>query len=878
MNKSIDPLTFEEIPSNSQNKSKPSSTKKNQKPKKKSNKKNFFKKLFYFCFFSGLAGAVAVIAFVFWLSQDLPSITKIADFKPPLSTTILARDGSVIGEIYNERRYLISLDQVPEYVPMAFVSAEDKDFYTHQGVSIQAILRAAIANFSSGSTTQGGSTITQQVVKRLLLTPERTYTRKIKEALLAFQLERQLSKNDILTIYLNQIHMGGVSYGIEAGARYYFAKNAPDLTIAESALLAGILPATTRYNPYRNPEAARNRQVYVLGRMREDGIISDAQYEEAYYEELKFISMDELIPPVGGWYVEEVRRQLIELFSEESSKAHGFDYGVYGEQAVSELGLTVQTSMDVKIQEYAEIALKHGLDNATKRHGWRGPIDNLEPLQYDEYLAKSKFTLEKLADNAWVDALVTKVERKGAEVQLNSEYKGYIDVVSMGWAREPDIEASGSEFSRVVNDARDVLKAGDIVKVRLYSPYEKAVFIDKTTPKKKNDQEEPVDFSSYVTAEVLIPTLSTESIIPLALEQVPNVEGALIAIEPTNFDVVALVGGYKFGASGSHFNRAIQAKRQTGSAFKPIVYSTALDNGYTQTSEVLDAPIVLINPFDNEVWRPSNFSSGFSGKTTVRNALAKSINLVTVRIAQEVTMAAIVERAQALGLEGLVRENLAVSLGAFEATPVSIAKSYATFVNHGQAAEPRFIQNIKGQWGNVIYEPKPEFVEVISPQNAYLMTNMLENVVQNGTGGSIKDITETALGGKTGTTNDEVDAWFTGITPHLVTTTYVGYDQPKPMGRGETGARTAVPIYKEFATKALPLYPVAEFPIPEGITFYDVKGVSIPFAEGTLPAKFVEPVAPEITQPDGFEEQEQIQKVDEKDKVEATDDLLRQLF
>ncbi len=812
------------------------------KPKKKKKKSRILKVLSWLIFTSFVLGCAFLYGLIKWASADLPSITKVADFRPALTTIVLARDGSLIGEIFNERRYLVSLDEIPAYIPQAFVSAEDKSFYEHKGINPIAILRAAIANFSSGTSSQGGSTITQQVVKRLLLTPERTYTRKLKEALLAFKLESQLSKTDIITIYINQIHMGGMSYGIEAGARYYFAKHAKDLTLAEAALLAGILPATTRYNPYRNPEMARTRQVYVLGRMREDGKITDSQYEQAYYEKLEFSSMPVKSEAVSGWYLEEVRRQLVDIFSEENSKALGLDYGIYGEQAVAELGLTVHTSMEPKLQEYADAALKKGLENASKRHGWRGAEEVIESTSFDDYLNKSTFELEDLENNNWVKALVVAVEKKGATVKFNSEYQGFLSVSTMGWARKRNKTASGDENSTYIKDATSVLNVGDVVFVRYNPP----------KPSTKENAEPPLLLADY----------TTEMLIPLALEQKPHIQGSIVSIEPDTSDVVAMVGGYHFGLDGSHFNRATQAKRQPGSAFKPIVYSAALDNGFTLTSQVLDAPIVFIDPWTNDVWRPSNFDPNFDGQMTLQTSLARSRNLSTVRVAQLMGMEAVLERAKALGLTGRMEPALAASLGAIEVTPMNMAQAYTAFANEGKVSTPRFITSIQGPWGNTIYEAHTEHVQAIPETTGYLMSAMLEAVVTRGTASRINSLGR-PQGGKTGTTNEEVDAWFMGITPHLVTATYIGYDQPEPMGRGETGTRAALPIYKMYAEKAYEEYPPDPFEVPEGIVFYPYGGVNMPYAMGTSPDTSLNAMTGASTTPP---------------KTEKAEDLLKQIF
>ncbi len=819
-------------------------TKKSKKKKKARVKQSPMKFLLKFIFFSVNIGVALAIIIVYgviqWASADLPSITKVADFRPPLTTTILARDGSVMGELYNEQRYLITVDELPDHVTQAFISAEDKTFFDHPGINPIAILRAAITNFTSGST-QGASTITQQVVKRLLLTPEKTYTRKIKEMLLAFQLERQLSKKDILTIYLNQIHVGGRSYGIEAGARYYFAKHAKDLSIAEAALIAGILPATTRFNPYRDYNAARNRQEYVLGRMREDGKITDAEYEEAFYEIPVFKKMEHAKVEGAEWYLEEVRRQLIELFSEENAKQNGLDYGVYGEQAVYELGLTIKTAMDPAIQLIAEKSLRKGLESSSKRYGWQGPVENIMQFEFASYLEKNPFTLSDLENNNWVKVLVTDVTAKGAKVSLG-EYQGYISVNTMGWARKHNPKVTGYEDSTNIKNATSVLKVGDIVYASFNPP---------ATTKKNPDT-------------LLLSEITKQTVIPLALQQKPEVQGALISIEPKTSDVVALVGGYDFGLASSHFNRATQAKRQPGSAFKPFVYSAALDQGFTLTSEILDAPIVFIDPYSRQMWRPSNFDQKFDGRMPFITALKRSRNLATVRVAQQIGMESVIQRARDLGLKGELPPHIAASLGSIEVTPLEMAVAYTAFANQGLLSKPRFIQSIIGPWGNEVYVNQNEYTQAISPQNAYLMSAMLEEVVKSGTGSQLKKL-EIPLGGKTGTTNEEMDAWFIGVTPNIVTATYIGYDWPKPMGRGETGSRAALPIFKSFAEEALPLYPSDLFTVPEGIYFVgdeENDGAGIPFAEGTSPNTSIHAVTNEEQSAD----------------VKQAEDLLKQIF
>lgn len=790
-----------------------------KKGKKKAKKKrSAWASVFRFLFMLGLVGGIigcgVAYSLYLWASNDLPSFSKVADYRPPLVTTVLARDGSLIGQLYREKRFLLSQEQMPPFLPLAFLAIEDDGFYQHPGIDLRAIVRAFLNNLQAGDTVQGGSTITQQVVKRLMLTPEKSYERKVKEAILAYRLEQQLSKDEILNIYLNQIYLGHNAYGVEAASRTYFGKHAMELTLAEAAVLAALPKAPSDYDPLRNPKLATQRQRQVLRRMRDLAWISDAEYDNAINQVLEFHSMPESIGREAGWYLEEVRRQLIELFSEENSRLHGFDLGMYGEDAVYEYGLTVHTSMDPVQQVAGDAALRKGLEDASKRHGWRGAEQNLEISQYDEFYKKNQFAPAKLERNAWVQAVVTAVDKGGAQVQFSHDYKGTISVQHMGWARKPNKKVAGSVTSTAVKDASTVLKQGDVVWVSL-APAPKPA---------KNKEAEPFNLA----------TVNPDSVIPLKLEQSPDVQGALVSIEPQSGDVVAMVGGYSFGYGGSQFNRVTQAQRQPGSAFKPLVYSAALDNGFTVSSMVLDAPIVLINEWTKQAWRPRNFEGGFDGPMTLRRALARSRNLCTVRVVQQMGVQAVIDRAKALGLEPDFPAELAISLGAVAVSPLNLTQAYTAFANQGLVSKPRFIQSIQGPWGNSIYDNPPQHTQAISPQNAFVMSSMLSDVVNIGTAGKAK-VLGRPLGGKTGTTNDENDAWFLGLTPYLVTGVYVGYDQVQPMGRGETGTGAALPIYVDYAKVGLEAYPPDPFTAPEGIVYGQSEGVSVPYIEGTQP-------------------------------------------
>ena len=831
--------------------------------KKRRRKRGFFSTLLYLFGTLVLLGALGAAAGGYmlyqWVSDDLPSFSKIADYRPPLVTTVLARDGSLIGQLYHERRFLVTLDQLPKVVPQAFLAVEDDQFYNHPGVDIKAIIRAAIANFQHGSTRQGGSTITQQVVKRLMLTPEKSYERKIKEAILAYRLEKQLSKDEILTLYINQIFLGNNAYGVEAAARVYFAKNAKDLTIAEAALIAGLGQSPSAYNPYRNPEAAKNRQHHVLRRLRDLGWISDAEYDEAINQKLEYKAMPSSNPD-GAWYLEEVRRLLVDMFSEENCKKNGYDFGIYGENAVYELGLTVHTAMDPVQQKAANEGLRHGLEDATKRHGWLGPVKHLEPSEYTEFLRKKDFQLSDLDDDGWALALVTSVNKSGADVLLSETQRGYVSVRTMNWARKPNKRVAGSVTAVVMRDATRVVKPGDVIWV---SRDKTPAPAPKQSQKKNTAKTEDASKAKNVSRIV-------ESVIALRLQQYPDVQGAMVSIEPENGDVVAMVGGYSFGSSGSQFNRVTQAQRQPGSSFKPIVYSAALDNGFTPASMLLDAPIILIDKWTKKAWRPGNDDGKFDGPMPLYRALARSRNLCTVRVAQQMGVEHIIARAKALRLTPDFPATLSISLGAVAVSPLNLAQAYTAFANGGKVSSPRFITSIQGPWGNTIYESQPESVQAITPQNAYVMSKLLEGVVNFGTGGKARALGR-PIGGKTGTTNDENDAWFIGITPYLVTATYIGYDQLQPMGRGETGSGAALPAYLYYAKEALKAYPPDDFPKPDGIVFADAGGMSMPFIEGTEPG-----TGYGLNALDGEVDPEEAQEAAEQ--AQQGEDLLKDMF
>ncbi len=697
--------------------------------------------VFFICLVTGVGAALGLYN---WAASDLPGFKDITDYNPPLVTTVYAKDNQVLGYFYKEKRFLVTLDQMSPWLPKAFLAAEDASFYEHDGVDLTAISRAFIANMKAGRTKQGGSTITQQIIKRLLLSPEKSYKRKLKEAILAYRLENYLTKEEILTIYLNQIFLGAHAYGVEAAARTYFAKHAKELTLAESAMIAGLPQAPSRYNPYRNLDLAKQRQHYVLQQLQALGWITQAQYDAALAEEIDLKSMDDPSWKVGAYYLEEVRRWLIDKF---------------GEEAVYNGGLTVTTACDLKHQVVAERALRRGLLNSAQRRGWLGPVENVNPGDMHRVLTEGPQDTNGILDKSNpMKAWVANVEKDKAFVRFG-KYQGIIPIKAMWWVRKPNIKKSHEDVPDP-KDARKILKRGDVVFVTV-----------SKAPK------------------------AEEGVWVLDLEREPLVEGALVSIKPDTGEVPALVGGYSFNKS--QFNRATQAKRQPGSAFKPIVYSTAIDNGFTPASIILDAPIVYANDAQGKLWRPENFEGTFEGPTLLRTALVKSKNLVTIRIAQKLGIHKIIERAKTLGLESDYPANLSVALGSAVVSLMNLCEAYTAFARDGSYIKPRIVLSVTSAWGEEMFASVPETVDAISPQTAFIMATLMTHVVQNGTGWRAK-VLKRPVAGKTGTSNNEQDAWYMGYAPYLLTGVFVGFDELRPMGKWETGSRAASSIWVDY--------------------------------------------------------------------------------
>jgi penicillin-binding protein 1A len=744
--------------------------------------KRFFVGTFFVAAF--VAGVAAVLI---WrsVSADLPPVDRILHYRPPTATRVYADDGTQIGEFFFERRYLVPLERVPPLVRAAFISAEDANFFRHRGVDVISIVRAMLRNLQQGTVVQGGSTITQQVVKSLLLSPERSYERKAREMILAFRLERQLTKEEILYLYLNQVYFGNGAYGIAAAARTYFGKEVDDLTLAEGTLLAGLLQAPSSYSPVRHPQRAKARQRYVLERMEAERYITGEQRVAVLQEDIVLGSATAPAWERAPHYLEHVRRVLEER---------------YGGSAPYQMGLRVYTAVNVRMQAAAEAAIREGLDALDAERHYSRVLHHLEENAIDPYLHRQgagPFGVGRV-----YNAVVTAVHPGSVAVRIGEE-RGMLDLEAF---REPR-----------------KLRRGDVLSV-------------------------------ITTAR------TDDGWLRVAPNPQPPVEGALVAMDPATGEVKSMVGGYDFG--NSQFNRAVQSMRQPGSSFKPIVYAAALDRGYTPASLVFDGPITLPNG-SLPAWAPRNYNERYYGWTTLRNALVHSLNTVTVRIVDSIGLNALMDTIQDFRLfRRTPPRNLSIALGSAEVTLLKLTQTYAVFAADGQRPAPIFITRIEDSEGRVLEEARPHFDRVLNPATAYLVTNMMQAVVERGTGQRARTLGRPCAG-KTGTTNDYRDAWFLGFTPELVAGIWVGFDSKLTLGDGVTGGRVATPIWAQFMERALEGHPIQDFRIPPDVTFVNVddatglravvgraSGLEV-FRRGTEPMRYphVEEAAPPPPQP-----------------------------
>ncbi len=727
----------------------------------------------------GIIGAAAIFYLINQYSQNLPDYTNLANYQPKIATRVYAGDGQLIEEYAIEKRVFVAVHDIPEEVKHAFLSAEDKNFYSHPGVDAVGIIRAVITNFKNRGNNRrlvGASTITQQVAKNFLLTNEVSYERKIKEALIAFRMEKTFTKDQILELYLNEIYLGKGRYGVAAAALGYFSKSLKELDVHEIAYLAALPKAPNNYQVDRDPENAKERRDWVLRRMQEDGYIQQEEMTAAQDKPLE-VNPQKLLDTIDARYFnEDVRREISER---------------YGEDALYEGGLVVRTSLKPDYQKIAADALIQGLINYDRRHGWRGPIKTFEDTS--DWQIKLDAMTRPAGAKKWRLAMVLKLDSENATIGLANGEEAKIPFSTMKWARQ---WKKRQYLGPVVNKPADVLNIGDVILA------------------------EPIEGEENV----------------YSLQQIPNAQGGIVVLDPHTGRVLAMQGGFDYEMS--EFNRASQALRQPGSAFKPFVYLTAMNEGFTPSHLVLDAPVVIDQGPGLEKWRPSNYSGEFYGLTPIRVGLEKSRNLMTVRLADHIGMEKVIEMAEKFDIFDDMPNYLSMALGSAETTLLRLASAYAMLVNGGMEIKPTLIDRIQDRNGQTIYlhdtrtcdqcgdkiswtnQDPPVLpdtrAEIADPRIVYQVVSMMEGVVQRGTATRLKSLNR-PLGGKTGTTNDSKDAWFIGFTPDLVVGSYIGFDDPSTLGKRETGSSVAAPVVKEFFEQALKDEPIIPFRIPEGV-------------------------------------------------------------
>ncbi|MDA9753553.1 PBP1A family penicillin-binding protein, partial [Candidatus Pelagibacter sp.] len=687
------------------------------------------------------------------------------NYKPPVSSKMYSGEGELVADFSKEKRIFVPYEAIPQNVINSFLSAEDKNFFSHPGVDAKGVIRATINNIKNILTSkrlEGASTITQQVAKNFLLTNEVSIKRKIKEAILAFRIERALSKERILELYLNQIYLGSGAYGVAAASLEFFDKSIKELNYNEAALLAALPKAPSKYNPYRNKDLAKFRRDLVLKNLYDNNFIDQKKYLELKSKTIKLKKVKKVFLENSQYYVEDVRKNIIDKLTYDK---------VYNQ------GYNINTPINLNLQKIATQSLRKGLIAYDKRKGWRGPIQNLKyiPDWYENI--ENKYKLEKSI--GWQIAIVKKIDQFNSLIETEDKLQGEIKYKDISWTKK--------EFANLFN-------VGDIIYV------------------KKNG------IKSY------------------SLQQLPKINGGIVVMDPFTGRILALSGGFSF--KNSEFNRASQALRQPGSAFKPFVYALALENDYTPSSLILDAPLVLDQGIDLKKWKPENYGKKFYGPSTLRNGLEKSRNLMTVRVALNLGADKIVNFSKKMRIYEDPKELLSISLGSAETTLLNLTSAYCSFVNGGKLIKPILIDRIQDGEGVTIINNenrkcldcdkisytgkeypkiKDNYEQVLSPQTAYQLTSILKGVVERGTGKKLKKL-GLNIAGKTGTTNENTDAWFIGFTSNLVIGVYVGMDNPEPLGKFETGSKAALPIFEEFVKKAIKKSDARPFKVPEDIT------------------------------------------------------------
>ena len=724
---------------------------------------SFFKKLLVLTFLTITISLIGVISILWTYSNKLPDYKFLKNYKPPVSSKLYSGSGVLVSDFSSEKRIFVPYEAIPSTVINSFLSAEDKNFFNHPGVDAKGIVRALknnIYNFMNSKRLEGASTITQQVAKNFLLTNEVSFDRKIKEAILAFRIERALTKERILELYLNQIYLGEGSYGIASASLRYFDKSINELNYSEAALLAALPKAPSRYNPYKNLELAKYRRNLVLNNLYENKYISEAILKKLIKSEIILRKRKRIYLEDSRYYVEDVRKNVIETY--------GFD-------KVYKQGFNIKTPLDLELQIIATQALRKGLEEYDRRRGWRGSIKNTKiTSNWNKDLEKYQ-TENSLG---WEIAIIKEINKFEAKIETAKKIQGIIKYENLNWTRK---------------NINELFKVGDLIYV-----------------KKIGDK-------NY------------------ELKQIPIANGGIVVMDPFTGRVLAMSGGFSF--KKSEYNRATQAKRQPGSAFKPFIYALALENNFTPSTLVLDAPIVLEQGSDLKMWKPENYGKKFYGASTLRTGVEKSRNLMTVRIAQEIGLNKIINFSEKLKIYEKPDELMSISLGSAETTLLKMTSAYSSFVNGGKLVEPIFIDRIQDSTGKTIFKNellyckdcdlisytgenlpqiKNNYQQIFSPQTAYQITSILEGVIKRGTGKNLRDL-NLQLAGKTGTTNKNTDAWFIGFTSNLVVGVYVGYDNPRSLGKFETGSKTALPIFKEFIKNAVNNYEARPFKVAKGI-------------------------------------------------------------
>jgi penicillin-binding protein 1A len=784
-----------------------------------------------------LTSMVGLGGYYLYLLTSLPKVDRLADYKPPIVTQVFSDDGTLVGEYYLERRTVVPVDKIPKKLIQAFVSAEDSNFFQHQGLDYLGIFRAALKNLMSMSKKEGASTITQQVARSMLLTPEKKYSRKIKEAILAKRMEEKLSKEEILYIYLNQIYLGGGSYGVEIAAETYFGKEVENLNLAEMAMLAGLTKGPELYSPIKHLDRARERQEYVLQRMVKEGYITSAEAEHARKTPIVISSLKKMNSDQSAYFLEHIRIQLVEK---------------YGEELLYKGGMKIYTTMNAEMQKAAHENILNGLKDVDKRQGFRGPVSRLNPEEVELFCRKVEqgISTTSLKKGETYQGVVVAVNTAKGEITLRTgDRTGTLGKKNMAWA-------------------------GKVPLLNRYGNNEK-------------NEKKTISLGAVLEVSVVTPDRNKQGAV-FALDQEPSAQAALVALDPKSGAVKAMIGGYDFRRS--QFNRAVQAYRNPGSAFKPIIYAAALDKGMTPASIIVDAPIEY-DVTSEKSWKPRNYDNKFRGPVTMRDALTNSINVVSIKILEHIGVDYAIQYAKKLGITSPLSPNLTLALGSSSVTPLELTSAYAVFASGGFRTTPYFITKVVAGDGTILEETEPprvpvlapmssatqetsvgpenygngnvrSAIPVVSPETCYIISNLMESVVTSGTGQRARALGR-PVAGKTGTTNDMKDAWFIGYVPQLVAGVWVGYDQQRSLGASGSGGQAAAPIWTGFMRSALANIPIQPFMPPADVSFVSINSRTGLLARQGQPNSIMECFV-SGTEPTEYDEEQQQQVPVEK--------------